>query len=153
MRIIATLALALTVTAGADELNETLSWMDNSFNAHERNGAFGHGHTGWYTRDKTKGPHGEMLAYGSTQNFASDGCRMTLHQQDDPAADLAQVVVASVMPVALQSSHTTPDPSRTPVGAFSPPRPRVAPLPRQRTGGVPEWRDGGIRWAGVGRTS
>jgi hypothetical protein len=95
VRIIATLALALTVTTGADELNETLSWMDNTFNAHERNGTFGHGHTGWYTRDTTKGPLGEILVSGLTQSFTSDGCRMTLHQQDDPAADLAQFSYSS----------------------------------------------------------
>lgn len=96
MRIIATLALALTITAGTDELNETLSWMDNTFNTHERYGALGHGHTGWYTSDKTKGPHGEILVSGLTQSFTIDGCRMTLHQQDDPAADFAQFLYSSV---------------------------------------------------------
>jgi hypothetical protein len=68
----------------ADELSETLVWMDNSYNPHQDvSGAYGHGHTGWYAPN---GPNDEFLVSGSTETFTYNGCQMTLRIQDDPTA-------------------------------------------------------------------
>ena len=71
----------------ADELSDTLAWIDNTYNSHpEVTNAPGHGHAGWYAPDKSNGS-GEHLVSGSFETFTYDGCHMTLSIQDDPKAE------------------------------------------------------------------
>jgi hypothetical protein len=78
------------------ELSETLTWMDNSYNPHPNvSGAYGHGHTGWYAPKSGGRPHEEVLASGSTETFTYNGCQMTLHIEDDRAAETSKEVYVS----------------------------------------------------------
>jgi hypothetical protein len=71
------------------ELSETLAWMDNSYNSHpDVSGAYGHGRTKYYM-------HG-VLWSGSTETFTYNGCQMTLHSEEDPAAKVNERVVSSL---------------------------------------------------------
>src|SRR5690349_3268145 len=66
-----------------NELSETLSWMDNSYNPHPNvSGAYGHGRTGWYAPKSGGRPYEEVLVSGSTETFTYNGCQMTLHIKD-----------------------------------------------------------------------
>lgn len=70
-------------------LSETLAWMDNTYNPHDWgiSGAFGHGRGGWYApRQLPSWREGEYLVSGATESFTHDGCQMTLHVEDNPAA-------------------------------------------------------------------
>jgi hypothetical protein len=87
------LTAALTVSAqqrtSDSDLSETLSWMDNSYNPHpDVSGAYGHGRTRSYQQ--------EVLWSGSTETFTYNGCQMTLHTEEDPAAKLYRDVVSSL---------------------------------------------------------
>ena len=66
--LIATLSSAQQRTSDSD-LSDTLSWMDNTYNSHPYSGA---GHGKWYQH--------------WTETFTYNGCQMTLHTEDDPAA-------------------------------------------------------------------
>ncbi len=71
------------------ELSETLAWMDNTYNPHDHDitGAFGHGRVGWYAPlPNSNRPADEYLVSGHTETFTHDGCQMTLHTQQNPAA-------------------------------------------------------------------
>ena len=47
----------------ASELSETLSWMDNTYNPHQEvSGAYGHGHTGSYSRNDSSAYHLRTMA-------------------------------------------------------------------------------------------
>jgi hypothetical protein len=71
-----------------NELSETLSWMDNSYNPHPGvSGAYGHGKTGWYS--KREQPYDEVLVSGSRETFTYDGCQMTIHVEGDRAAKVS----------------------------------------------------------------
>jgi hypothetical protein len=73
------------------ELDETLEWMDNTYNAHESvSGAYGHGRMAWYA--PAKGPNGErteVMAAGMTESFTYRGCEMFLKTEDDKAGNEA----------------------------------------------------------------
>ncbi len=59
--------LASACSLHKSELEGTLKWMDNTYNAHENvSGAYGHGRMAWYAR--AKGPNGErteVMAFGN----------------------------------------------------------------------------------------
>lgn len=90
-RVCCTLALLplLTIVSACrrdGELSATLAWMDNTYNPHaEVSGASGHGRTGWYAPRNSDGQGGEYLAFGSTETLTHDGCKMTLHIEENPA--------------------------------------------------------------------
>jgi hypothetical protein len=70
------------------DLSETLAWMDNSYNPHaDVSGAYGHGRTGWYAPKTGGRAYEEVLASGSMETFTYNGCQMTLHIDDDRAAE------------------------------------------------------------------
>src|SRR5262249_32654114 len=80
------LPLLLTVAVSCNnELSDTLSWMDNTYNPHEHN-VTGHGKIGWYAEDKTN-RFGQILVFELTQTFTHQGCQMTLREQGNPNAD------------------------------------------------------------------
>jgi hypothetical protein len=97
------MGLGATLTVSAQQqtsdggLSETLVWMDNSYNPHPGvSGAYGHGLTGWYTPKIGGRPFEEVLASGSNETFTYNGCQMTLHIEDDRAAEEAKDIYASV---------------------------------------------------------
>jgi hypothetical protein len=60
--------------------------MDNSYNPHaDAWGQSAHGRTGWYAPQNSDGQGGEYLASGSTETSTHDGCKMTLHIEENPA--------------------------------------------------------------------
>jgi hypothetical protein len=77
-------------------LSETLSWMDNSYNPHADFGALGHGRTGWYVPKSGGRPYEEVLVSGSTETFTYNGCQMTLHFEDNRAAEASKNVYSSL---------------------------------------------------------
>jgi hypothetical protein len=88
------LASALTVCAchvHKSELDETLEWMDNTYNAHENvSGAHGHGRMAWYAPAKgSNGERIEVMASGMTESFTYKGCDLFLKTGDDPAGNEA----------------------------------------------------------------
>jgi hypothetical protein len=92
--LIATLSSAQQRTSD-NELSETLAWMDNSYNPHPGvSGAYGHGTTGSYAAKKGSA-FDEVLVHGSTETFTYDGCQMTLHVEENPAAEAQKEVYGS----------------------------------------------------------
>jgi hypothetical protein len=92
--LIATLSSAQQRTSD-NELSETLSWMDNSYNPHADFGAYGHGTTGWYAPKDGGRPDEEVLVSGSSERFTYNGCQMTLHSVDNRAAEALKEVYGS----------------------------------------------------------
>jgi len=76
------------------ELDETLEWMDNTYNPHDNvSGAYGHGSAAWYA--PAKGPNGErveVLASGEKESFTYKGTKLTLKTESDPAGNEAEEI-------------------------------------------------------------
>jgi len=92
--VIAVALLAPGCTFHKSELDETLEWMDNTYNAHENvSGSYGHGRMAWYAPAKSpSGERTEVLVSGETESFTYKGSRMTLHAESDPAGNEAEIV-------------------------------------------------------------
>lgn len=76
------------------ELDETLEWMDNTYNRHDKvSGAYGHGRSAWYARssDSMK----ESMVSGRTESFTYRGCEMTVRIQELPRTDRAQELISA----------------------------------------------------------
>jgi hypothetical protein len=79
-----------------NELSETLSWMDNSYNPHpDVSGAYGHGRTGWYAPKTGGRPYEEVLISGETETFTYNDCQMTLHIEANRAAEVNKEMYSS----------------------------------------------------------
>jgi hypothetical protein len=98
------------------ELDETLEWMDNTYNPHENiSGAYGHGRAAWYTHAGI-GSQDEIMVWGLTETFTHRGCEMTLRTEDLPNSQTAQRMFSS----ATSSFNLRDiDPSTIKVRAFS----------------------------------
>jgi hypothetical protein len=75
------------------ELDETLEWMDNTYNPHPKeSGSYGHGRTAWYTPlpDGT-----EFMWSGLMESFKYTGCEMTLKTEDLPEAKRSEELRSS----------------------------------------------------------
>jgi hypothetical protein len=78
------------------ELEETLEWMDNTYNPHESvSGAYGHGRTAWYAPDTVNGSKTEVMAHGLTEMFTYRGCEMTVKTADNPEAQKSKELFTS----------------------------------------------------------
>jgi hypothetical protein len=98
--VVLTLILSNPISAqqrtSDNDLSETLAWMDNSYNPHPDFGAYGHGRTGWYApKDGSRNTYDEYLVSGSTETFKYNGCQMTLHFEDNRAAETSKKVYSS----------------------------------------------------------
>jgi hypothetical protein len=105
LAVFTSIAVVLPATQGSpvlgqqrtsdSDLSETLTWMDNSYNPHQGvSGAYGHGRTGWYAH-KDGSAYGEYLVYGSTETFTYNSCQMTLHFEDNRAAEASKTIYSS----------------------------------------------------------
>jgi hypothetical protein len=75
------------------ELDETLEWMDNTYNPHENiSGAYGHGRTAWYAPETVNGARTEFMASGLTETFTYSGCDLTLKTADNPASQKSKEI-------------------------------------------------------------
>jgi hypothetical protein len=98
------------------ELEETLGWMDNTYNPHENiSGAYGHGRAAWYTHAGI-GSQEEIMVWGLTETFTYRGCEMTLHTEDLPNSQTAR---GSVNSARSRFNLRDIDPSTIKVTAFS----------------------------------
>jgi hypothetical protein len=78
------------------ELDETLEWMDNTYNPHENiSGAYGHGQSAWYTPDSSDS-NKEIMVHGLTETFAYRGCDLTLSVEDNPEARKSKDIFTTV---------------------------------------------------------
>ena len=94
--LIATLSVSAQQLTSDSDLSETLAWMDNSYNPHpDISGAYGHGRTGWYAHKSGGGAYEEVLVSGSTETFTYNGCLMTLHFEDNRAAEANKATYSS----------------------------------------------------------
>jgi hypothetical protein len=72
------------------ELDETLEWMDNTYNRHEDiSGSYGHGRRAWYTHDGV-GSAREVMVVGKEEWFSHRGCDFIIQTDDDRRARTAQ---------------------------------------------------------------
>jgi hypothetical protein len=79
------------------ELDETLEWMDNTYNPHENiSGAHGHGRSAWYTRSSV-GSQDEVMVTGQTETFTFNGCDLTLKTEDDKRARTAKEIYTTAV--------------------------------------------------------
>jgi hypothetical protein len=77
------------------ELDETLEWMDNTYNRHESvSGANGHGRSAWYGHSEV-GSAREVMVSGWTGGFTYKGCEMTLRTETLPESETAQGLITS----------------------------------------------------------
>src|ERR1035438_8019634 len=92
--LIACAIFASACSLHKSDLDETLEWMNNTYNAHENvSGAYGHGRMAWYAPAKSpSGERTEVLASGETESFTYKGSRMTLHAESDPAGSEGEIV-------------------------------------------------------------
>jgi hypothetical protein len=95
--LLAAALLASACSVHKSELEETLEWMDNTYNAHDNvSGAYGHGRTAWYTSSKgSNNERTEAVVEGLTESFTYTGCDLFLRTEDNPAASTAAEIVHS----------------------------------------------------------
>jgi len=102
------LVFLLASFSNDSELTDTFAWMDNTYNPHPHvSGAYGHGHTGWYTRKNSK-DYDEELSSASTETFTHDGCQMTIRVEDDRSSALyvtftRRVLCRSIWPTSIRN--------------------------------------------------
>jgi hypothetical protein len=97
MRSIVIVVMAFTCACGVhkSELDETLEWMDNTYNLHEKvSGARGHGRSAWYAHSEAGSTH-EVMVSGRTENFTYKGCEMALRTETLPESQMAQGLINS----------------------------------------------------------
>lgn len=82
------MSLLLLCACRKSELDETLEWMDNTYNPHvKENGSYGHGRSAWFA----PGPGNvEFMSSGLSETFTYKGCEMTLKTEDLPEAQKSQ---------------------------------------------------------------
>lgn len=118
MRLILLVSALLLVACQLhkSELDETLEWMDNTYNPHEKvSGAYGHGQSAWYASDKSAAS-GEFMSSGVRETFTHRGCDMTLRAEDLPEAQKSRVILTSCK---MTFNLRDIDPSSIKVGARS----------------------------------
>jgi hypothetical protein len=99
------------------ELDETLEWMDNTYNPHDNiSGAYGHGRTAWYTPVTVNGSRTEFMASGEIETFTVKGCDMTLRTEDDKQARRASEIYHTA---TYRFNLRDIDPSSVKVTAYS----------------------------------
>ena len=98
------------------ELDETLEWMDNTYNQHEKvSGAHGHGRSAWYGHSEVGSTH-EFMVRGHTGSFTYKGCEMTLRSETLPESQTAEEEITSYK---FKFDLKDIDPSSTKVTAIS----------------------------------
>ncbi len=94
------IAAALALSACSihkSERDETLEWMDNTYNPHANIlGAYGHGRSAWYTHSSV-GSQNEVMVWGQTETFTYKGCDLTLKTEDDKRASRAQEIYTTAV--------------------------------------------------------
>jgi len=94
-RLLLALSVLLCASCRKSERDETLEWMDNTYNPHENvSGSYGHGRSTWYAPDKSA-PSGEFMVSGLKETFTYKGCEMTLRTEDLPEAQKSQEIQSS----------------------------------------------------------
>jgi hypothetical protein len=100
--------LALACGHHKSELDETLEWMDNTYNSHEGiSGAYGHGRSAWYAPrpDKT-----EFMSSGLRETFTYKSCELKLKTEDLPEAQKSHDITSTARSPST-SSISIPLPS------------------------------------------
>lgn len=80
----ASLFLSSALAEETPSLQETLSWMDSTFNAHSNGGSFGRGEEIIYD--------GSEIFKRKTQIFTYDGCKITLVEKEDPSSSIGKTM-------------------------------------------------------------
>jgi hypothetical protein len=94
--VIAAIFAATGCSFHKSELDETLEWMDNTYNPHENiSGAYGHGRSAWYAPERS-GSKTEIMAAGLTETFTYNGCDLTIKSEDNPEAQKSQEILTTV---------------------------------------------------------
>jgi hypothetical protein len=109
--------LAAACSNHKSELDETLEWMDNTYNPHPNIlGAYGHGRTAWYVPQTVNGERSEFMASGLTETFTYSDCDFTLKTEDNPLAQKSQEILSKA---TLSFNLRDIDPSSIKVSARS----------------------------------
>lgn len=114
--LIVVMSLTCACSVHRSQLDDTLEWMDNTYNPHEGvSGAYGHGRSAWYSSSEVGSTH-EFMVSGLTESFTYKGCEMTLRTETLPESKTAQELITSCK---LKFDLKDIDPSSIKVTAIS----------------------------------